>query len=94
MASGSSRKFDFSNHPIVKDPAIAYRSFLAFTVDRKGGVDGEPDHRDQAEEAVEEQQEERDDQQADQRGGLRLFEGVLPERRRYLRLLELVERHR
>jgi DNA repair protein RadD len=37
MSAESGRKFDYANHPIVKDPALAYLSFLAFTTRRKKG---------------------------------------------------------
>ena len=56
------------------------------------GVDAEPDHRDEAEEAVEQEQEERDHEQADDRRLPRLLQRVLAERRRdvgALRGLEL-----
>lgn len=32
-----SRRFDFENHPLLKDPAMAYQCMLAFACDRKGG---------------------------------------------------------
>lgn len=37
MGATSGRKFDFASHPILKDPAHAYRSFLSFTAHRKRG---------------------------------------------------------
>lgn len=40
----SGRQFDYANHPILRDPDSAYRSFLAFTVQRKRG-DGEAARR-------------------------------------------------
>lgn len=33
----SSRKFDFANHPILKDPAFAHRCFVAWATERKRG---------------------------------------------------------
>lgn len=33
----STRKFDFDNHPLLKDPAWAYRCFAAWATDRKRG---------------------------------------------------------
>ena len=37
MGAKSGRKFDFAQHPMLRDPAVAYQSFLAFTVQRKKG---------------------------------------------------------
>jgi superfamily II DNA or RNA helicase len=37
MRAMSGRKFDFGSHPILKDRAVAYQSFLAFTTHRKRG---------------------------------------------------------
>jgi DNA repair protein RadD len=37
MSAESGRKFDYANHPILRDPATAYLSFLAFTTHRKRG---------------------------------------------------------
>ena len=37
LNAASGRKFDYSNHPILRDRAIAYQSFLAFTTHRKKG---------------------------------------------------------
>lgn len=34
---GSSRGFDFANHPLLKDPVFAHRCFVAWGVERKGG---------------------------------------------------------
>lgn len=34
---GSSRKFDFANHPLLKDPLMAYRCFVAWATERKRG---------------------------------------------------------
>ena len=51
--------------------SVTLKSRIARVEERR--VDGEADHRDQAEEAVEEEQEERDDEQADDRGRLRLL---------------------
>lgn len=33
----SSRKFDFANHPILRDPAFAHRCFVAWATERKRG---------------------------------------------------------
>jgi DNA repair protein RadD len=33
----SGRKFDYSSHPILRDQAVAYQAFLAFTTHRKKG---------------------------------------------------------
>lgn len=33
----STRKFDFANHPLLKDPAFAHRSFVAWATERKRG---------------------------------------------------------
>ena len=55
------------------------------------GVDAEPDHRDETEEAIEDQQEERDGDETADRGQLRLPQRVPAERRRDLGLLELTE---
>lgn len=41
MQKTSGRKFDFSKHAILHDQEVAYRTFLAFAVDRKKS-DGEP----------------------------------------------------
>ena len=54
----------------------------------EGRVDPEPEHGDEAEEAVEDEQEERHEQQADDRGRLRLVQRVLAERRRDRGLVE------
>lgn len=37
MNGASGRKFEYGNHPILKDPAGAYRLFLSFTTHRKRG---------------------------------------------------------
>jgi DNA repair protein RadD len=37
LNAASARKFDYSNHPILRDQAVAYQSFLAFTTHRKKG---------------------------------------------------------
>lgn len=37
MGAPSGRKFEFAQHPILRDPAVAYQSFLAFTTQRKRG---------------------------------------------------------
>lgn len=37
MSAASGRKFDYAQHPILKDQELAYRSFLAFTTHRKKG---------------------------------------------------------
>jgi hypothetical protein len=37
MGANSGRKFDFANHAILRDQALAYRSFLAFATHRKKG---------------------------------------------------------
>lgn len=34
---GSTRKFDFNNHPILRDPAFAHRCFVAWATERKRG---------------------------------------------------------
>ena len=59
---------------------------------QEGGVDAEPDHGDDAEEAVEDEQEERDDEEAGDRGLPGLRERVLAERGRDRGLLERDER--
>ena len=57
-------------------------------------VDGEADHRDEAEEAVEQQQEDRDEDQAADRGVARLLQRVLAERRRDVGALDGTKLHR
>lgn len=37
MNGVSGRKFEYGSHPILKDPEVAYRSFLSFTTQRKRG---------------------------------------------------------
>lgn len=37
MSAKSGRKFDYTQHPLLRDPAAAYQSFLAFTTQRKRG---------------------------------------------------------
>lgn len=37
LRGASGRKFEFTSHPILKDPAVAFQSFLAFTTHRKRG---------------------------------------------------------
>ena len=58
----------------------------------EGRVDREAGHGDDTEQPVQEQEEDRDDDQPDQRRGLRLLKRVLPERRRHVRPLDLLER--
>jgi superfamily II DNA or RNA helicase len=40
LNSISGRNFDYGNHAILKDPALAFQSFLAFTTQRKRGDTG------------------------------------------------------
>lgn len=37
LRRNASRRFDFDNHPMLRDPAVAYQCFLAYSADRKGG---------------------------------------------------------